>query len=424
MKRTSRLTLFVSTLATALVLTVACSSGSTSDTGGPGDTTAPTSSGDPIVVGLDTALSGAIGELGEQNARGIQMHFDEVNAAGGLLGRPLELVTRDNAADPALATTNTRNLILDEEVVALFGPVSSATAVSQSVVVTEFEIPVVNTIANDIALSTTEFSPWVFQFVPNSHMEAVSIAEYVAASRAGGDQVKVATIAPDYNQGRTTVAEFAERISARGVGEVVNSQFPALGTTDFGAEITALLAAEPDIVFAVISGNDLVTWTGQAESYGLFESVEVIAPWGWNLLEVLGDEIPNGVSTYARAPFFAIENPGVQDFAQRYFDKFGEWPTDWALLGYSGAQQWVQAVEAAGSVESAAIRDSLETITAETLLGSLGFRDCDHQAPLPSYVGPLSDDLDPDYGFKTFTEATVVSADDTMFTCEQASAGR
>lgn len=413
--KTKRHILVAATVAATLAVTTACASGNSGGEGG-GE--------GPIKVGLDTALSGAIGELGEQNRRGIQMYFDEINEAGGLLGRQLELITRDNAADPALATTNTRNLIIEDEVVTLFGPVSSATAVSQSVIATQLEIPVVNTIANDIALSTSGFSPWVFQFVPNSHMEAVAVAEYVAATRSEGDPVRVATIAPDYNQGRTTVAEFGERISSAGVGEVVNSQFPALGTTDFGAEISALLAADPDIIFAVISGNDLVTWTGQAESYGLFDSIEVIGPYGWNLLEVLGNQIPNGVATYARAPFFAIDDPEVEAFAQDYHAQHQEWPTDWALLGYSGAKLWVQAVEAAGSVVPTEIRDALEGVTGDTPLGSLDFRDCDHQAPLPSYVGLLTDEVHPEYGFKTFADVTIVPADSTMFSCEEASANR
>ncbi|MBB1482613.1 ABC transporter substrate-binding protein [Tessaracoccus sp. MC1865] len=391
----------------------ACAGGATGDSGD-----------GPIVMGLDTALSGAIGELGEQNQRGIELFLEELNDGGGVLDRQVELITRDNAADPATATTNVRNLITDDEVVGLFGPVSSATGVAQSTLATQMEIPLINTIANDIALTTTDYSDWVFQFVPNTHMEATAVAEYVIKANEGKTGLKVATIAPDYNQGRTTVGEFGARIEEAGVGEVVNSQFPALGTTDFSSEITAILSSDPDIVFAVISGADLVTWTRQAESYGLFDQAEVVAPYGWNLLEVLGEDIPDGVVTYARAPFHAMDDAAVQEFAQKYHEKYEEWPTDWSLLGYSGAQLWAQAVEEAGSVEPQAVRDSLAGITADTLLGDISFRECDHQASLPEYVGKLSPEVNPDYGFKTFEDVMVVEADSVMLTCEQAEENR
>lgn len=381
-------------------------------------------SGGPIKMGLDTALTGPIGELGVQNKQGIQMYLDELNSNGGVLDRQVKLISRDDAADPATATTNTRNLLNDDGVVGFFGPVSSATAVAQSTLATQLEVPVVNTIANDMALSTTSFSPYVFQFVPNSHMEAVAVAEYVKTANAGKTGLRIATIAPDYNQGRTTVKEFGEKVKESGVGEVVNSQFPALGTTDFSTEISALVAAKPDVVFAVVSGADLITWTKQAESYGLFKNAQVIAPYGWNLLGVMKDQIPSGVATYARAPFFAIDNPDVKAFAKSYHEKYKEWPTDWSLLGYSGAQMWAQAVKKAGSTDAKAVRDALESVNGKTLLGDITFRACDHQAALPEYVGALSDDLDPTYGFKVMTKPTIVSAKNTMLSCKQAEAGR
>jgi branched-chain amino acid transport system substrate-binding protein len=378
----------------------------------------------PIVIGIDTALSGTIGALGQQNLNALELYFDKVNEEGGVLGRQVELISVDDAADPATATTNVQNLINDNEVVSIFGPVSSATAVAESKVADQYEIPVINTISNDIALSTTGYSDWVFQFVPNSHMEALAVAEYVGTSHEGSTGVRIATIAPDYNQGHTTVDEFAEAVEASGVGTVVDEQYPALGTTDFSNNIAALLASDPDVVFAVISGNDLVTWTKQAESFGLFDKAEVIAPYGWNLLQVMGDQIPEGVATYSRAPFFAIDDPEVADFADEYHSRYGEWPTDWSLLGYGGAQMWVQAVEAAGEATPAAIQKALASITGKTVLGDIQFRECDHQAPLAEYVGPLTKDLDPTYGFKVFESVTVVDADRTMFTCEEASAGR
>lgn len=378
----------------------------------------------PIVVGMDTALSGAIGALGQQNLNAIKYYFDKVNADGGVLGRKIKLVSVDDAADPATATTNVQNLINDHEVVSIFGPVSSATAVAESKVADQYQVPVVNTISNDIALSTTGFSDWVFQFVPNSHMEALAVADFVGKEQSGKTGVRIATIAPDYNQGHTTVDEFKKSVEASGVGKVVDEQFPALGTTDFSNNIAALAASSPDIVFAVISGNDLVTWTKQAQSYGLFDKTQVIAPYGWNLLETMKDQIPKGVATYSRAPFYAIDNPEVAKFAKDYHAKYDEWPTDWSLLGYGGAQMWVQAVEKAGSTDPSAIQKALGSITGKTVLGDIRFRSCDHQAPLPEYVGPLTDTLDPTYGFKVFKDVTIVDADKTMLTCAQASAGR
>ena len=254
---------------TALALAAAaCSSGNSSGSSGGGKT---------VTVGESTTLSGSIAELGQTGMQGVQLAVDDLNAKGGVLGKTIKVVSADDAAKPATGTANVRNMILNDKVSAIFGPVSSAVAAAEKTLAAQYKTPIFFHTSNDIGLMTTSFTKYAFQVVPNTTMEPRAVAAYLA-KQAGGKQITVATFAPDYSFGHHTVEGFLAALKALNVDyKLVDQQFPPLGETNIAPYLSKLVAASPQYVFNVQFGGDLVTFTKQANGYGFFKKTTAIA---------------------------------------------------------------------------------------------------------------------------------------------------
>jgi branched-chain amino acid transport system substrate-binding protein len=391
-------------------------------TGGAASTTAgtpqPKFSGQ-VNVGMSTTLSGSIAALGKSGVQGVTLAIDDLNAKGGLLGKEVVLKSVDDQAKPDVGTTNVRNLILNDKVVAIFGPVASSVAAAEEGVAQQYKIPIFFHTSNDVVLTTKQFNKYVFQLVPNTYMEPRAIADYLAKQGFK----KYYTISPDYNYGHDTVDALLKALKDFGANvEVAGQQWPPLGASDFTSYISAALSAKPDLLFLGIYGGDIVTFTKQALGFNLFSQTKVGGAYDLVALSTLGEQMPSGVIAWSRGPFYAIDTPGVKDFAQRYHQRFGEWPTEWSLLAYTAVQAWADGVKKANSFDGDKVADALSGATVSTIRGDITLRACDHMAEIPEYVGTVSASVDPTYGFKILQNVFVAQPKDIMMTCEQAQA--
>jgi branched-chain amino acid transport system substrate-binding protein len=383
---------------------------------------APTSGGGPgfegsVTVGISTTLSGSIASLGQSGLQGVQLAIADLNARGGVLKKEVKLVYADDAAKPDQGATNVRNMILNDRVVAVFGPVSSAVAAAETGIAAQYRKPIFFFTSNDLVLTTKQFHKYAFQVVPNTYMEPRAIAEYLSQQ----PYRKYYTISPDYNYGRDSVEVFLNAMKDFGANiEVLGQQWPKLGTTDFSTYISAALAAKPDFVVMFIYGGDLLTFTKQAKGYGFFEQVKAGGPWDLTLLPALKTEAPAGHVSWSRAPFFAIDTPEVKDFVSRYRARYNEWPTEWSLLGYTAVQTWAWGVQKAGSFEGDPVADALAGATVPTIRGSITLRKCDHQAEIPEYIGTIAASPHPEYGFPILEKIFVAHPERILLSCDEA----
>ena len=318
---------------TALALAAAaCSSGNSSGSSGGGKT---------VTVGESTTLSGSIAELGQTGMQGVQLAVDDLNAKGGVLGKTIKVVSADDAAKPATGTANVQNMILNDKVSAIFGPVSSAVAAAEKTLAAQYKTPIFFHTSNDIGLMTTSFTKYGFQVVPNTTMEPRAVAAYLA-KQAGGKQITVATFAPDYSFGHHTVEGFLAALKALNVDyKVVDQQFPPLGETNIAPYLSKLVAASPQYVFNVQFGGDLVTFTKQANGYGFFKKTTAIAMFDSPALSALGAQVPAGAIGFDRAPFWAMGSQ-LTSFNNEYKAKYGQglrsgrsWPTRRSSPGHT-----------------------------------------------------------------------------------------
>jgi branched-chain amino acid transport system substrate-binding protein len=393
----------VAASAAMLVTASACSSGGSASGG--------SSSGGTVNVGISTSLSGSIANLGQTGLQGLQLAIADINAGGGLLGKKIKVISADDNVTPATGASNTRNMITRVHVVAMFGPVASSIASAEEQVAAQYKVPISFHTSNDASLMTKTFTPYAFQNVPNTVMEPRAVADYLAQKVTPGQPITIATFAPDYSFGHDTVDGFLQALKDLNVNfRLVKQEFPPLGAANISANLSALVAAKPQYVFNAQYGGDLVAFTKQASAYGFFKDTKVIAMYAYAPLDALGDQAPAGAIGFDRAPFWAIDTPAMTSFAKKFKDKYGKYPTEWAIYAYAAAQQWAWSVKKADSFDADKVIKVLPGANPPTILGDLTVRTCDHQTEVPEYVGRVSATGDPQYGGMHLWDKSVFTA--------------
>ncbi len=382
------------TAATAAAGLLAAGAAGCASAGSAGSAGSASSSG-PVTIGELTTLSGSIAELGQSGLQGVQLAAANLNAHGGVLGRKVKVVSADDAATPATGASNVRSMILNDHAVAIFGPVSSAVAAAEEPLAAQYQIPVFFHTSNDISLMGKGFTRYAFQVVPNTVMESRAAADYLA-KQAAGKRLTIATFAPDYSFGHDTVSGFLQALKDLHVNyKLVAQEFPPLSATSISSYLSRIVTAKPQYLFNAQFGGDLVTFTRQAAGYGLFSKTKVIAMYDSPVLAALGTGAPAGAVGFDRLPFWAV--PGLASFSTQFHRKYGAWPSEWAILGYTAVQTWAYGVQHAHSLGGAKVAAALAGATVPTVRGNITIRSCDHQAEVPEYVGAVAPSASPTY---------------------------
>ena len=134
-------------------------------------------------------------------------------------------------------------------------------------------------------------------------------------------------------------------------------------------------------------------------------------------LKALGDELPEGVHGYLRAPFFALSDGGIEDFIAVYREAYGEYPEDWAILAYDSFNHMMEAAKKAGTVESLPLREALTSFTYNGFRGPISIRDLDGQSNAPTYVGVTA--RVEEHAFPIMRDVMVISGDSVIQSEEQ-----
>jgi branched-chain amino acid transport system substrate-binding protein len=375
--------------------------------------------GDPITIGMATTLSGSIALFGEANRNAAQLAVDELNDAGGVLGRPVELIVRDDQARPEEGVRIARDLIIDEDIQALLGPVSSGVALAITEVAAERQVPFLVHTSNTEALTTTGFHPYFVSVVPNTGMEAR--AQGVDLADSGYDTW--ATIAPNYEFGQAQTGTFVSTLSDLNPdADIIEQQWPELGEADYQPFITSILGRQPEAVYSPLFAGDLVTFTQQAANLGLFDSVYFTALYETDALRELGDSVDlEGVRAYSRCPF-TIDTDQMRSFVERYQAAYDQVPSDWACMAYDAVMLWAAVVEENGDLDADAFADTVEGFTFTSLRGDITIRPEDHQASVSSYISDLT--YSDEHGMYIYDDIVEVPAEDIWLSVEDLEAAR
>ncbi len=337
----------------------------------------------PILIG-DINSYASRAQFTEPYKKGWQLAVSEINAKGGVLGRPLQVISRDDAGKPADATKLAEELINKDKVSVLSGTMLSNVAVAVADFAGQNKMPFLAGIAMSDSLTMGKGNPYTFRLRANSYMQGKMLAEAAAKLPAK----RWATIAPNYEHGQAAVAHFKRFLTElRPDVEFVAEQWPALNKIDAGAEVQALLKAKPEGIYNVTFGSDLAVFLREGRNRGLFEGREVVSLLMGEpeYLDPLGKEAPEGwiVSGY---PWYSLG--GVHaDFVGRYQAKFQETPKGGSLWGYLNIYAIKAAVEQAKSTDSQAIAQALRGLNFNSPLGQFAFRAIDNQGTMGYWIG-------------------------------------
>ncbi len=354
---------------------------------------------DPIKIGYPMPLSGPASVYGVPITKGAEMAVQEINASGGVLGRKLELLSRDSKASADEAVRLARELIIKNGVDFLSGTLTSAEAPAVSTIAKENKIVFVAPTAKTIQLTApANLHPYIFRLASNTDIDGRTGAKIIAAMK---DVKRVATIAPDYAYGRDAVGAFVEYIKkARPDIEIVDQQWPKLGQADFTPFITAQMSKKPDAVFCDVFGGDFVTLAKQAAPLGYFKMIKNRLADGGEVgttdaAQALGKDYPYGIWSDTYDPVIWPENepPAHKTYIEhlKAFTK-QEYASGWAIMGYASILALKAGIEKAKSTKSADVAKAMLGLSFDTPIGKLTFDAKTHETHAGEFWGQMVKD--------------------------------
>jgi branched-chain amino acid transport system substrate-binding protein len=318
---------------------------------------------------------------------GWQMALDEINAKGGVLGRKLEIVSRDDGSTTGDATRVADELVTREGVSLLFGSFLSNVGVAMADYANQKKIVYIAAEPLTDAVTMAQGNRYTFRIRPNNFMQVGMLVDQAKASGAK----RWAIVAPNYEYGQSAAEVFKRLIKERVPGaEIVAEQYPALGKIEAGATVSALEQAKPDGIFNVLFGPDVTQFVREGNTRGLFEDATVLSlltgepEW----LLPLKDEVPEGW-TVTGYPWDEIKEPKHKAFVDAYRAKFNETPRLGSLLGYMVVYMIRDTIERAGSAETEALIKAFEDAKFDTIIGPVTMRGLDNQSTMGAWVGKL-----------------------------------
>jgi len=379
---------------------------------------------EPIKFGFIHSLSGGIGQVyGVPDLAGVKMAVKEINDAGGVLGRPLEVIERDDKLSPETGARVAKDLVLSDKVVWLQGNVSSAVALAISAYAKEVKIPYITSAAQSAAITGEKGHRYVFRISTNTTNYCRSIAN-AAAKLWGGKKVFI--LGPDYEYGHRSKKDFMDAYTkAVPDAKVVGELWPKLGNQDWTPYISKIMSSDADFVYCSLWGGDVISFTKAAINFGYFDRIKHCGQ-DWGNMEALSkmdkQVYPKGVLGGSHYPYWLIDNPISNQLAGKFIKETGMYP-GLSISGYTTVYAMKKAIEKAGGTDPEKVIDSLENLEIDAAVGKLVIRKCDHQSMWPFWVGKvivtkdqpwphISDAilLDPSQGYRSCEEISQVRA--------------
>jgi branched-chain amino acid transport system substrate-binding protein len=343
---------------------------------------------EPIKIGVLTPLSGTYAGIGQQVKWGIELATKEVNAAGGIMGRQIELIYEDAEANPSVAVQKADKLFQVNKVDFLTGTVNSGATVAVGQVAERAGKLIATTVSFADDITGAKCSPNVFRVNAKAGQQSTALAAWLAKSHP---KAKVFFLGPDYLMGRSTVSAFkeaSEKVGATSVGEV----FAPLGAKDYSQYFGQLRAAHPQVLYTSVAGNDTVRLFTQMQEFGLLKDLTVLGASGTVTSQNIGaiGKAANGFTTgvgYSAE----IDTPENKKFVATFKAAYKADPDLYGTDSYGLIYAYKAAVEKAGSTATDKVRTALSGLTWSTPQGNKTIRAGDHQAMQTMYVVQVTD---------------------------------
>jgi branched-chain amino acid transport system substrate-binding protein len=340
--------------------------------------------GDTIKIGDLNSYKAMVANT-QPYRNGLDLAIAEANAAGGVLGKRLEMVYRDDGANPNEAVRAADELILRENVDILTGTILSHVGLAVADFAKQRKMFFLASAPLTDKLIWENGNRYTYRLRPSTYTHAAALVP---------DAVKLkkkrwAMVYPNYEYGQSAVATFKTLLKQQQPGvEFVADLAPPLGKIEAGAVAQALDDAKPDAIFNVLFGPDLAKFVREGNTRGVFEKRDVVSLLTGEpeYLDPLKDDAPKNwiVTGY---PWYLIKTPAHEIFVKDYQAKYKDYPRMASLVGYVTGKALAAGIVKAGSTESEKLVTAFADLTFDSPAGPIAFRGIDHQATLGLYVG-------------------------------------
>ena len=326
----------------------------------------------------------------EPYKKGMDLAIEEINAAGGVNGKKLELIIRDDNANPGEAVRAAEELFSREKVDVLTGSFLSHIGLALTDFAKQKKVFFLASEPLTDKIVWQNGNRYTYRLRTSTYMQvAMLVPEAVAMKKK-----RWAIVYPNYEYGQSAAASFKELLKAAQPDvEFVAEQAPPLGKVDSGSVVQALADAKPDAIFNVLFGADLSKFVREGNTRGLFKGREVVSLLTGEpeYLDPLKEETPNGwvVTGY---PWYGIQTPEHKAFYNAYNAKYKDYPRLGSVVGYSAIKSLAEGMKKAKSTETEKMIAAFKGLSVMTPFGPAVYRAQDNQSTMGVYVGRTKND--------------------------------
>lgn len=321
----------------------------------------------------------------EPYKKGMDLAVQEINAAGGLLGKKVELVVRDDNGNPGDAVRAAEELYTREKIDVLTGSFLSHVGMALTDYAGQKKrfFLASETLTDKVVWANG--NRYTYRLRGSTYMQTAMLVQEAKKL----NKKRWAIVYPNYEYGQSAVATFKQLMQqAQPDIEFVAEQAPPLGKIDAGAVVQALADAKPDAIFNVLFSVDLGKFVREGNTRGLFKGRQVVGLLSGEpeYLDALRQEAPEGwiVTGY---PWYAIKTPAHDAFLKAYQTAYKDYPRLGTIVGYNAIQSLAAGIRKAGSTDTEALIRAFQGLHVDTPWGPITYRPQDHQSTMGAYVG-------------------------------------
>lgn len=344
------------------------------------------------------------------------MEAEKINAGGGILGRKVEVLTRDSKFKVDIGLAAAKELIYRENVDVLMGTINSALALAISDMCKKEKVPFFATFSKSAKITGEKGHRYVFSITENT-----ALAGKAAAVGLAQKPYKKYWIAgDDYEYGHAIADGVWDNLQKMKPDvELLGQSWWKVGEPDFTPYITAILSAKPDAVIIATGGRDCVPFLKAAKATGFNERVPFYMHTATELstLKPLGLEAPEGVIGTSNYFFYYPETPENKEFVSDFEKAYNRKPAVGAVYGLLTAKYIFGAYEKTGTFDTEKFIDNVEGMTVDSPIGKVTMRAYDHQAMLPMFMGVTKKVAG--YDFLIATDIMIIPGKDVMPSIEE-----
>jgi len=354
-----------------------------------------------VAAGLATQASAQdtikIGELNSYKAvpafldpykKGMDLALEEINAKGGVLGKKLELISRDDGANPGEAVRVAEELITRENVALIAGTFLSNIGLAVTNFAGQKKVFFLAAEPLTDKITWANGNKYTYRLRATTYMQTAMLMTAAVAAK----KKKWALVYPNFEYGQSAAENFKTMLKkAQPDVEFVTEQAPPLGKIDAGAVAQAIDDAKPDAIFNVLFGGDFTKFVREGNTRGVFKNRTVVSLLSGEpeYLDPLKEETPVGW-TVTGYPWDKIKTPAHKAFLDAYQKKFNDYPRLGSIVGYVTIKSIAAGIAKAKSTDTEKLVAAFKDLKVDSPFGPFTYRASDHQATMGAYVGKLA----------------------------------